>query len=419
MNTKSDQGAFDLPHTPLRHGQGASALLISDTIDILTGSSLVISLFLVNSLFLLWIIAQGILGLIENQWDQATVRNWVFRKFGGTTPKRQRATFGSKLRYYLGKAIAGFYFLAAIAVALICPIVFVSSVIINEFVTWSWPVGEAMDAIGQVSCSNPSQCLEIDVIQWSTWASALFVIIAAIIQKYHHAWWISIKLGYTTFVHLIKWISGKESFRKEPKELRTKENSVMEDTKEFFRQCAKPFLHSWHSITNALRQIRDYWREYKEWHNDPVGVSTRVLARHASSSDRSVKVKEPSVSFSEDRSSLEHQYEHATPHQVPLSVFATLPPHRPLSPMGSCQSDSQPDPKPATRSHSQSSLISSSPYTPAWSSKTTIAPYKVRPGMGDTSMSSRPLRPFPRYAYSSDDLSPSQGPSDPLTARRH
>ncbi len=193
----------------------------------------------------------------------------------------------------------------------------------------------------------------------------------------------------------------------------------MEDTKEFFRQCAKPLLHSWNSTLNALRQMRDYWREYKEWHNDPVGVSTRVLARHASSSDRPVEVKVSSISSSEDQSSLDHQYEHATPHHVPLSVFATLPPHRPLSPMGSCQSDSQPEPRPATRSHSQSSLISSRPHTPAWSSKTTIAPCKIRPSTGDSSMGSRPLRPFPRSAYSTDDLSPSQDPSDPLTARRH
>lgn len=144
-----------MPHTPLRHNQGASALLISDTINALTGSKLVNSLYLVNCLFLIWIIGQGILGLIENQWDQTTVRDWVFRKFAGTTPKRQRITLGSKLRYYFGKALAGYYFLGAIAVAFICPFVFVSSVIINEFATWSWPVSESEDAVGQVSSWNP------------------------------------------------------------------------------------------------------------------------------------------------------------------------------------------------------------------------------------------------------------------------
>lgn len=155
-STNSNLGAFDLPHTPLRHNQGASALLISDTIDILTGSELVNSLFLVNCLFLLWIIAQGILGLIENQWDQTTVRNWAFRTFAGTTPKKRRTAFGSRLRYYIGKTVAGYYFLIAIAVAFICPFVFVSSVIINEFSTWSWPVSESEDAVGQVSFTRPT-----------------------------------------------------------------------------------------------------------------------------------------------------------------------------------------------------------------------------------------------------------------------
>ena len=144
-------GAFDLPHTPLRHNQGASALLISDTIDALLGSKVVIRLYVANCLFLLWIIAQGILGLMENQWDQTTVRNWAFRTFAGTTPKQQRKPFGSRLRYFFGKAVAGYYFLVTIAVAFICPFVFVSSVIINEFATWSWPVSESEDAVGQVS----------------------------------------------------------------------------------------------------------------------------------------------------------------------------------------------------------------------------------------------------------------------------
>ena len=142
----------------MRHNQGASALLISDTIDILTGSPLVNRLFAVNALFLLWIIARGVLGLIQNQWDQVTVRNWAFCTFAGTTPKEQRTKLKSKLRYYFGKTIAGYYFLTAIAVALICPFVFVSSIIINEFSTWSWPVSESEDAVGQVSCSRTT-CL--------------------------------------------------------------------------------------------------------------------------------------------------------------------------------------------------------------------------------------------------------------------
>lgn len=126
-------------------------MLTSNTIDMLKNSNLVDETFLANSLFLICIIAQGILALIENQWDQIRVRNWVFCKIAGTTRKEQRAAFGSRFRYYVGKLIAGFYFLTTLAVALICPFVFVSSVIVNEIITWAFPVGEEMDAVGQVS----------------------------------------------------------------------------------------------------------------------------------------------------------------------------------------------------------------------------------------------------------------------------
>lgn len=186
---------------------------------------------------------------------------------------------------------------------------------------------------------------------------------------------------------------------------------MIEDTKEFFRQCVKPFTHSWHSILSTLHQIRDYWREYEEWHNDPVGVSTRVLARHTPSIDGSVGVKVHSVSTNESESLLESQYDNATPHKVPLSTYATLPSHMSLSPIGSYR------PKPLSRS--QSSMMQSSQHTTPWSSQKNLAPYKARSNTGDAHISRHPLRPFPRSAYSYTNLPPGQDPSDPLTARRH
>ena len=148
----------------MRDNQGVSALLISNIIGKLLDSSLVNRLYKANSLFLIWIIAQGILGIIENQWTQARVRNWTFRIFAGTTPLEERATFGSRLRYYFGKAVAGFYFVAAIACAFVCPFIFVSSVVVNEFITWSLPVSEREDAVGQVSSPRAEGSLEANVL---------------------------------------------------------------------------------------------------------------------------------------------------------------------------------------------------------------------------------------------------------------
>ena len=146
----------------MRQNQGVSALLTSDRVGKLLGSPLVDRLYIANSLFLIWIIAQGILGIIENPWTLIRVRNWTFRIFAGTTPLEQRR-FGPRLRYYLGKTISGFFFVAAIACAFVCPFIFVSSVVVNEIVTWSWPVSESEDAIGQVSNPRAEVFLEANV----------------------------------------------------------------------------------------------------------------------------------------------------------------------------------------------------------------------------------------------------------------
>ena len=181
---------------------------------------------------------------------------------------------------------------------------------------------------------------------------------------------------------------------------------MIEDTKEFFRQCGKPFTYSWRSVLDTLHEIGIYWREYKEWHKDPVGVSTS----HTPSFHGSIEVKEPSPSTNENESLLESQHDNATPHKVPLSTFATLPSHMSLSPMASYR------PKPLSRS--QSSMIQSSHRTTPWSSQNNIAAYKPRSDSGDANTSPRPLRPFPRSAYSYTNLPPGHEPSDPPTARR-
>ena len=155
-----------------RHGQSLQALLTSDQLDKLGEKSSVEYAFFVNALLLVFILAHGILGLIEARWSQQHVRDTIFRRLSGTTRRGLRKGLVSKIRHHVGKYIAAFFFISAIVVTVVCPPVFISSVIINEIETWGWPVAyvstilqsqsslltptsrEQYDAVGQVRLAD-------------------------------------------------------------------------------------------------------------------------------------------------------------------------------------------------------------------------------------------------------------------------
>ena len=122
---------------PYRKGQNLQAVLVSDPLD---ENPSVGYAFIVNAIFLLFILSHGILGLIEASWSQQHIRDTIFRRLSGTTRRSLRRTLASKMRHYMGKCVAGFFFASAILVTVLCPPVFISSVIINEIETWDWPV---------------------------------------------------------------------------------------------------------------------------------------------------------------------------------------------------------------------------------------------------------------------------------------
>lgn len=125
---------------PFRHGQSLQAVLTSDRSDNLGDKSSVFYAFFVNAIFLVFILSHGILGLIEASWSQQHIRDTIFRRLSGTTRRSLRKNLASKTRHYMGKYTAGFFFVSAIVVTVLCPPVFISSVIINEIVTWNQPV---------------------------------------------------------------------------------------------------------------------------------------------------------------------------------------------------------------------------------------------------------------------------------------
>ena len=164
---------------PFRHGQSLQAILMSDrsiNIDETTSMSYA---FVVNATILFIILAHGILSLIEASWSQQHVRDTIFRRLSGNSRRSLRKGLVLKTRYYVGKYTAAFFFLSAIVVTAICPPLFISSVIINEIETWTWPVAyvstslgfhglsltstfrEQYDAVGQVSSAEHTSLISL------------------------------------------------------------------------------------------------------------------------------------------------------------------------------------------------------------------------------------------------------------------
>ena len=157
---------------PFRHGQSLQAVLTSDRSFKLDENPSLSYAFVVNAIILFIVLAHGILSLIEAWWSQQHIRDTIFRRLGGNTRRSLRRGLVSRIRHYVGKYTAAFFFLSAIVVTVICPPLFISSVIINEIVTWTWPVAyvstnlrfhglsltstfrEQYDAVGQVSSAD-------------------------------------------------------------------------------------------------------------------------------------------------------------------------------------------------------------------------------------------------------------------------
>ena len=132
-------GSVVLDNIPFRKNQPLQALLTSDRTNNLVEESSVEYVYALDFLFVSFIILQGILGLLETQCTQTELRNKIFLYLGGKVTRKSRRRFGSKLRYYFAKVIAGCFYAGAILTVIISPIVFIVSVVINEIETWDWP----------------------------------------------------------------------------------------------------------------------------------------------------------------------------------------------------------------------------------------------------------------------------------------
>lgn len=112
-----------------------------------------------------------------------------------------------------------------------------------------------------------------DWIQWGTYVGAAFVLIAAVIQRYHHAWLRLLELTFLETWRLIKGAaSGKETnFRREPvQKARNDNNSVLENFRDFFIQCMRPLTHAGRSILHSWRRVYEECEDCRLWLDDPI-----------------------------------------------------------------------------------------------------------------------------------------------------
>lgn len=259
-NCNDSCGAVSLSEAPFRTGQNLQVYLISDMTIRLTFSNTVFWVGVVDTLLLGFIFGHGILSLLEVKFTQAELRNKVFLIFGGKLSYSDRAGFASKARYYIGKAIASTFFIFPIAVAMITPAVFTVSVIINEINVWGYPVSERPDAVGQ----------------WSAYAGAAFVVVAAVVQEYHAAWGYALHWIGKRAKRLVTQALGKKNtnfgplLTKGPSE---KNNSIFASVHAFLVQCARPFVHARKSILHSYKRVKDARKDFDLWWRDPISMS--------------------------------------------------------------------------------------------------------------------------------------------------
>ena len=151
-NCNDTCGAVSLPLTPFRKGQNLQAFLVSDRVHSLGSQRIMGGLYGINSMFLCFITIQGIFGLLEIKFTQAQFRNKILILLGGESSYGGRRGLFSKVRFHTAKLIALSFFICAVIAAIVSPAVFTSSVIVNEIMTWEYPVSEDYDAVGQVIC---------------------------------------------------------------------------------------------------------------------------------------------------------------------------------------------------------------------------------------------------------------------------
>jgi hypothetical protein len=271
------------PATPMRKHANMVPSLERTISELANYSRPLQNLYRFDEFVLAVIVAQGILGLIESQFSQAEVRNLVFRVlyaeprdfiillFEGKRQEKLLKKLGMqnasqkpmtslrwKLQFHFARLVAAAFFVFAVFFAVLALAVFVTNVITQEIYLTFWPVSERSDAVGA----------------WSIWVGAAFVIIAAIIVRYHASWMKSLVVLFRAFWCVVAWADNERHVRFQSND--PEPEKVRHRVKAFFSEVAIPFVHGWYSTRRAFWTLSYTMQTFAEWFNDPIELSKQT-----------------------------------------------------------------------------------------------------------------------------------------------
>ncbi|OBT63728.1 hypothetical protein VE03_06164 [Pseudogymnoascus sp. 23342-1-I1] len=261
------------PTAPMRSGGNMVPWLLTDAVKAVS-SEVFADLFYVNLFALAFITINGAIGVLESYYSQSEVRNAIFRVcnadlrlwikvlFEGEREEKllrrysrednnMKESTWKKIRYHIAKAIAASFYLLAILLSVLCPAVFITSVISIEIYIQTFPPSEHSDAIGA----------------WGPWVGAVLVVFAAVIERYSKSWLNALVIILRAFWRVFKYAKSdrQTTIHEEDKTM-----SVHEKIKDFFGELGSPFIHGWYSTKRAIWTGKMNMRLFAVWWKDTV-----------------------------------------------------------------------------------------------------------------------------------------------------
>ncbi|KFY32624.1 hypothetical protein V493_00022 [Pseudogymnoascus sp. VKM F-4281 (FW-2241)] len=262
------------PNAPMRAGTNMVPHLLTNAVETVLTKGFD-NFYILNLFALVFITVNGAIGVLESYYSQSEVRNAIFRVFNsdlrlwikvmfegvreeellrryGLEDMDMKETTWKKVRYHIAKGIAALFYLLAIFLSIICPIVFITSVISSEIYIQAFPPSEHSDAIGA----------------WGAWVGAIFVIIAAIIDRYSGAWLNAIIVFLRAFWRVFKYAKHDRAKERLSIHAEDEKMSVRKQIKDFFKELLNPFVHGWHSTRRAIWTSKTNMRLFAAWWKD-------------------------------------------------------------------------------------------------------------------------------------------------------